>query len=537
MPIILNFPRTQKIANKNIPLRKYLHQHPQTAFEETIAQDIITTRLDELELRYNNNVAKTGVVAIIEGTAQSGDSNRMIALRVDMDALNTSGNEQTGVPHAPDYDANPHYNNKMHACGHDGHTIAGLTAVEWLANNRDQFSGIVHFIFQPAEEAAGGAETMLKDGLFTKHPAHHIHGSHNWPDLLVGQAIVHNDPKTMQGGGYPVMAGSAYYDMIFTEDEPDIQIDVPRVYGWHYIITASGDQGHAGKSERFKAFATDAIAEAHLEIQKLAEKFNDESQVIYPAHLIKAGQYKALNSIPETAMLKGFIAGTANDDDVKSSIDQILKDVANKHGANIHLEWEEASVPQTKTSPKATTALAEATLAIKALEAEYQGDHTVVSRSYLDSNQVSGTIRTYDPQNNTDIEARLNVIAATIANEYSVDYKLDWQAGSMPTLNDPQLAQDSYEIAKRTFGAKNVNPHGAPVGAHTAEDFGTMATLSGKPATYIWIGNGDANDPQNRHNKPLHDRRYEFNDKALAAIAEYYTHVVTYHLAPDLVVA
>jgi hippurate hydrolase len=127
-------------------------------------------------------LAKTGVVGTLRGR---GQSSRAIGLRADIDALNIT--EKTSLEYASRVPG------KMHACGHDGHTVMLLGAALYLAKSRN-FDGVVQFIFQPAEENEGGGKVMIEDGLFENFPVDSVYALHNWPGLPVGEAAVRAGP-------------------------------------------------------------------------------------------------------------------------------------------------------------------------------------------------------------------------------------------------------------------------------------------------------------------------------------------------------
>jgi len=156
--------------------RRDFHEHPELAFEEVRTAGIVAEKLrafgcDEV----HTGIARTGVVGVIRGA--NAASGRAIGLRADMDALPIL--EDTGLPYASKTPG------RMHACGHDGHTTMLLGAAKYLAETRN-FEGTVHVIFQPAEENFGGAEVMVKEGLFERFPMERVFGLHNWPGLPAG---------------------------------------------------------------------------------------------------------------------------------------------------------------------------------------------------------------------------------------------------------------------------------------------------------------------------------------------------------------
>src|SRR6187401_2647807 len=161
--------------------RRDIHSHPETAFEEVRTADVVAEKLKSFGLEVHRGLAKTGVVGVL----RSGTSKRAIGLRADMDALD--------VHETNEFDHKSTIPGKMHACGHDGHTVMLLGAAKYLAETRN-FDGTVYFIFQPAEENEGGGRVMVEEGLFDKFPVEGVYGMHNWPELPVGKMALRAGP-------------------------------------------------------------------------------------------------------------------------------------------------------------------------------------------------------------------------------------------------------------------------------------------------------------------------------------------------------
>ncbi|RMG67408.1 MAG: amidohydrolase [Bacteroidetes bacterium] len=158
--------------------RRHLHSHPELSFEERETAAYVQAQLEALGLEVQTGIGGHGLVALLRGTA--GPSDRVLALRADMDALPiTEANE---VPYCSQ---NP---GVMHACGHDAHTASLLGTVRILSDLRDQFAGTVKFLFQPAEERLpGGASLMIQDGALQAPEVEAILGQHVQPYLDAGK--------------------------------------------------------------------------------------------------------------------------------------------------------------------------------------------------------------------------------------------------------------------------------------------------------------------------------------------------------------
>lgn len=153
-----------------------LHRHPELSFQETRTAAVIASKLAELGLEYEEGIGRTGVATAI----RNGDGP-VVWLRADMDGLPVP--EQTGLPYASTArGVDPAGNDVpvMHACGHDMHVTSLLGALERLIAIRDEWSGTIVAVFQPAEEYGAGSQAMIADGVLDRFPK---------PDIVLGQHV------------------------------------------------------------------------------------------------------------------------------------------------------------------------------------------------------------------------------------------------------------------------------------------------------------------------------------------------------------
>lgn len=269
-------------------LRHHLHKNPELAMEEKNTSDLIAKKLEELGIEVHKNIGKTGLVGILK----SGNSNRSIALRADMDALPIL--EETNLEYQSI--------NKgvMHACGHDGHMAMLFGAAQYLAKNKN-FDGTVYFIFQPAEEAIGGAEAMIKDGLFKKYKIDSIYGLHASSALEAGYFSIHDGP---------VHASSSNFD-----------------------IRIIGKDTHGAHPER----GIDTILVASEIVMSLQTIVSRRISTLDTAvvSVTKFHGGNAYNIIPEEVTLNGTVRTHKNEvrDKIQTEMEKIIKGICQGYGA------------------------------------------------------------------------------------------------------------------------------------------------------------------------------------------------------------
>ncbi|GAC88410.1 amidohydrolase/peptidase M20 [Gluconobacter thailandicus F149-1 = NBRC 100600] len=243
-----------------VALRKDLHAHPELRFEELRTSDIVAEVLTSLGYRPSRGLAKTGVVASLQGK-KPGPS---IILRADMDALPI---EERG-----DHAHISRHPGRMHACGHDGHTTMLLGAAAALALDPPE-CGTVHFVFQPGEEGGAGAKVMLEEGLLEQFPAGRVFGMHNWPGLPIGSMA------TRKGA---IMAG-----------------------GWRFLVEIKGQGSHAAQPHLGRDALTIGAAFVQEAQLLVSRRSNPLTTAVLSICTFHAGTTD--NILPETATLRGTI--------------------------------------------------------------------------------------------------------------------------------------------------------------------------------------------------------------------------------------
>ncbi|TPW31023.1 amidohydrolase [Martelella alba] len=241
-------------------LRHDFHAHPELGFEEERTSAIVAKLLEQDGITVTRGLGGTGIV----GTLQVGNGTRAIGLRADMDAL--------AMPETAERPYKSTVPGKMHACGHDGHTVMLLAAARHLAQTRE-FSGTVHFIFQPAEEGRGGAKKMVEDGLFRQFPCDAVYGLHNMPGL---------DPDEMAVVEGPQLASSD---------------------SWYVTMKGVGTHGAKPHLGRDPVTASGSFL---ANLQAIIGRVVDPLQpAVVSACSVQAGDPKALNVIPDFVEIGG----------------------------------------------------------------------------------------------------------------------------------------------------------------------------------------------------------------------------------------
>jgi len=308
--------------------RHDIHMHPELGFEERRTSDLVAKLLAKwgIEVTVGAFGGPTAVIGTLRGKTASHCS---IGLRADLD----------GLPMKEDSDQPYKSANEgaHHGCGHDGHTTMLLGAAKYLAATRN-FSGIVHFFFQPNEEATGefqgpriehalgqsGGELMVREGVFKRFPCDQVYAMHNWPGL--------------EAGIVGVKAGA----LMGSED--------------NFVITVKGVGGHG-------AMPNLCVDPLFVGCQVVSALQSIVSRVVDPVDplVVSVTQFNAgsaFNVTPQQAELRGTIRSFSPDTRAmaKERLKKIAVSTAEAHGASAEVQLFEAFPPTVNDPEKAALA-------------------------------------------------------------------------------------------------------------------------------------------------------------------------------------
>ena len=281
----------------------WFHRHPELSYEEVettkrLREDLAAVGIEVLDLPL-----KTGLVAKV-GTGEAP----FIALRCDIDGLPIQ--EESGLAYASEHAG------RMQACGHDFHISAVLGSAYLLKAKERELRGTVYLIFQPAEEAPGGARKVMETGVLKDVQA--IFGLHTSPLYDVGML------------GIRLGAVTASVDK--------------------FTVTFHGKGTHAAHPER----GIDPIV--------MAASFVTAAQSIVsrnidPAHpgLVSITHIESGNTwnvIPESSWLEGTVRCLTAEDRklIKKRIYELAEGQAASFGGHAELTWY-AGPPATDNTP------------------------------------------------------------------------------------------------------------------------------------------------------------------------------------------
>ena len=296
------------VMTKVTDWRHHFHQYPELSNREFKTQKSISEALIEMGLEPNTSYGKTGVTAFIRGQ----NPGPLIALRADIDGLPVT--EKLNLPFSSKERTNYQGNDVgvMHACGHDAHIATLLGVASFLSQNTDKLDGDILLIFQPAEEGApegeeGGAELMLKEGLFEVEK----------PDAIFGMHVSNSKHGQLWTKPGPIMASAEAFRII---------VEGKQTHGsrpWNGVdpIIAASDI----------ATTLQTIVSRRLNLL--------DSQAVVTVGIMKAGTRN--NIIPSSAFMEGTIRTFQDSyaDQIRDEIKLIAENVAAAHHATATVEF------------------------------------------------------------------------------------------------------------------------------------------------------------------------------------------------------
>ena len=277
---------------------KDIHEHPELGFMETRTAGIVAEELRALGFEVRTGIGKTGVAGILK----NGDGP-VFMFRGDMDALPVE--EKTGLPYASKVRVTNLDGNEVpvaHMCGHDAHTSWAIALGKAMSRLKDQWSGTLVLVTQPAEEPIEGASAMLKDGLYTKHGVPK-------PDYYL----------TMHTGPFPTGVVVLTSGRINTGSQ-------------HIDVTFHGSGGH-GSSPHVASDPIIMAGAAIMQYQTIVSRMMDPTETsVLTVGMVQAGA--TYNVIPTESRLKLKLHYTTKEsgETMVSGIKRVSDNIARTYG-------------------------------------------------------------------------------------------------------------------------------------------------------------------------------------------------------------
>ncbi|MDF2721913.1 MAG: peptidase [Paenibacillus sp.] len=286
--------RLQSLFPEMVSWRRYLHRHPELSYQERQTSAFVAEQLGQWGVDVQTEVGGYGVV----GTIRGAKPGKTVALRADMDALPIQ--DEKACEYASTVPG------VMHACGHDGHTASLLGVAKLFAERKDELTGTIRLLFQPAEEISpGGALPMIRDGCLGGVDA--VYGVHLWTPFPAG---------TVYCAAGPMMAAA---------DE--------------YVIRIKGKGGHGGLPHE----TVDSIAVGAQLVVNMQTIISRSVDPVEPA-VVSVGKFQAgsgFNVIAETCYINGTVRSfnTGVRDRIRQRLEQICRSTGDMFGAEISLDY------------------------------------------------------------------------------------------------------------------------------------------------------------------------------------------------------
>jgi len=312
-----------KVETKVINWRHYFHQNPELSNREFKTAKKIAEHLKKLGLDVTENVAKTGVVALLKGDKPG----KVVALRADIDALPVTERNDLPFKSTVTTEFLGQQTGVMHACGHDTHISILMGVAEVLSKNKHLLKGTVKFIFQPAEEGPppgeeGGAKLMVKEGVLENPKVDAIFGLH----IASGQPV-----------------GTLAY-------KPEgIMAAVER-----FVVKIKGKQTHGARPWS----GVDPVYISAKIIDGFQSIISRESELINGAAVITVGKISGgvrFNIIPEEVEMIGTVRtlDPKMREFIIKRMNEVASGIANTYRAKATIEWQSNTLV-TYNDPKLT---------------------------------------------------------------------------------------------------------------------------------------------------------------------------------------